>query len=297
MGNSILKRQGLMALAAVSGLPAFSQSSRASVIYSQTFSEGTYTGGSSDKLTPPSSPAGLLTYYSGGTPTDFAVLNDADMGNALDFSDSGQKLLSGSLGAITLGNAVGDTLSYSFQFRIPAESGSDNIGFRFGIFNDNGTPVTAPFSSGIAAANDDYGYSAYLGVGTNYLTVYHETNIGSGTLSNDVTDDTRLASTATAPDISDDNAHTAMFTLTEEAGGKVNVAFSVDGTTYFSGLDTNPTPVTSFNDIQFWEHDNLDFRINNIQISATVVPEPVSLGLLSIATSGLLMRRRQRPIF
>ncbi len=233
-----------------------------------------------------------MTYYTGGTPTSYTVLNDADMGNALDFSDAGQRIYSGSLSAITLGNAVGDTLSYSFQFRIPTVSGSDNVGFRFGIFNDNGTPVTAPFSSGLTAGNDDYGYSAYLGVGTNYLTVYHETNIGSGTLANDVTNDTRLASTATAPNISDGNAHTAMFTLTEEAAGKVNVAFSVDGTTYFSGLDTNATPVTSFNDLQFWEHDNLDLRINDIQISTTV-PEPVTLGAMSLGVAGLLVRRRR----
>src|ERR1700728_837211 len=219
MGNAILKRREMMALAVGLGLTALSRTSRASVIYRQTFSERTYTY-SSDVLTPPSSPSGLLSYYTGGSVSNFGIVTDPDIGTALDFQDSGQKLFSGSLSTpATLGSDVGDTLSYSFQFRIPTVSGSDNTGFRFGIFNDGGTPVTAPYSSGTAAANNDYGYSADLGVGTgeNFVSVWHETSIGSGTLGYDSTNDTRLASTSTAPNISDGNAHTVLFTLTEEA--------------------------------------------------------------------------------
>lgn len=301
--RATLKRRGLMAAAAVAGLSVSTGVSVASVIYSQTFSEGTYTkGGGGVAVIPPAglyngNTTSLLTYYTGGTGTFSVDDNFSTIGTGLDFNTSGQYLKSGSLpsGTAVLGNAVGDTLSYGFTFLIPNPGATDDsTSFKFGIFNDNGTPVTAGNSSGLASGNDDFGYSAFIGVGTDNLQIQDQPGNGVVPLQANSSNYTLLSAAESGLNIGDGKAHSVLFTFTYEGPNSVNVAFSVDGTQYFSGLDTSPNPVTSFNDVQFYERDSLEYIFNNVQISATSVPEPICATMLGLGSLGLMLGRRRR---
>ncbi len=277
------KRRGSMALAVASGVTVWSNwgfAQQVTPIVDQTFNEAGYAfhdlaAGSTTSgayLAAPAANSELLNWYQGGGTSDLSFQTDSALysGNALDNAGTNDHTVSGQFPTpAVLGNQVGDEVTFSFQFVIPnpgtVNSGND---FRFGIFNDNGTPVTAPFSSGYTATNDDFGYSGYLGVGTNFTTVFSETNEGSGILVYDQNYDYRLDSTSTnAPDISDGLVHSVLMTMTNAGSGQVNVALAVDGTTLYSGLDTNPDPTTTFNEIDIWEHSQtLDYRILNVQV-------------------------------
>jgi hypothetical protein len=283
MSGGARKRRGSMAIAVASGVTVWSNwgfAQQVTPIVDQTFNEAGYAfhdlaAGSTTSGAYVLAPAGnsqLLNWYQGGGTSDLSFVTDPTLysGNALDNAGTNSHTVSGQFPTpAVLGNQVGDEVTFSFQFVIP-NPGSVNSGndFRFGIFNDNGTPVTAPFSSGYTATNDDFGYSGYLGVGTNFTTVFSETNEGSGILNYDQNYDYRLDSTSTgAPDISDGLVHSVLMTMTNAGAGQVNVALAVDGTTLYSGLDTNPDPTTTFNEIDIWEHSQtLDYRILNVQV-------------------------------
>lgn len=180
--------------------------------------------------------------------------------------------------------------------------------FRFGIYNSNGTDVTA---DGASTSDNDFGYRAGFFVGSGAaanpgLREENGTNpvITSGSDSQLITQD----GTPIAYRISTTATHSAIFSLTRTTagvrltlelydaagGGGTLVSY---GTAEDTGAENNANSFTgvytAFNEIAFSSSAvDYNFRLDNVLV--TVVPEPGSAMLLMGGAAGFAARRRRR---
>lgn len=242
-----------------------------------------------------------IKWYRRSNNQAIAIVNDSagiGTGNALQLSitNNGQinRAVIGTFGLMSLVN-IGDQISLTFDFRFeiaPTVSTAD--GFRFGLYNSAGTPVTA---DGSTSSDDDRGYLVSIGTGSTLgFDIFKETNSGAGGLGSNepVTDDrTSIGPTvANTFAISDTSKHTATFTLTRNATG-VSFAAYVDGTLLGTGSN-NATPFLQFDEVVFNHATPQAYRIDNVKVTTEAVPEPATTGLLGLGLAGLLSRRRRK---
>lgn len=241
-------------------------------------------------------------------------------GNSLNIrpnSSSGNRPVATTFAPATLGSTVGDRLSVSMDIRfisgvdINDSSGSSNLSFRVGLYNSNGTPITADnqrfdLESG---AGNDFGYFARIPVGdpanTNgtHARLSKETGVASGSSedplfgqdnSSGTGDDVEeLGQTASFPGtISDYEAHTILFSLERTAGG-VLTSIQVDGGLPFTAEDT-ASPFETFDTFAMTNmRITTEWRIDNVVIEAVNVPEPALAGLYGVGAAWALTRRRR----
>ncbi|MGB7161556.1 MAG: hypothetical protein WBD40_26085 [Tepidisphaeraceae bacterium] len=225
-------------------------------------------------------------------------------GNALNAATTttSNRPLVANFPAITL--AAGDKLSLTFDARI-VESPIDvnDRKFRFGLYNAGGTLVTDN-NSVAATTDDDLGYFAQVDSGADVtgatIDVRGDNNPGApnnsflgGTGTNSVS----LAATNGAFSLDDNDAHEFVLTL-ERVGSELNISLSFDGTVVDTGFTggANPAALTfTYDEVALGTNGvSLDYRIDNVIVEYTPVPEPVGLALAGLAGATLLSRRGRR---
>lgn len=209
-------------------------------------------------------------------------------GSALKLTTAAQteRPIIGTFPAATLGAAVGSQLVLGFDFRFTAAPGNTADGFRFGLYNSNGTAVAA---DGSVNSDNDFGYQASIGTGTGSgVDLSKETSNGNAGELGTGTDRTSVKTvTASNVSISDQVKHSALFTLTRTAAG-VDLSVSVDGVNRATGSN-NTAPFVTFDEIVASHNAAFGYNIDNVILD---VPEPAALSLLSLPALGLLARRR-----
>lgn len=252
-----------------------------------------------------------------------SVVDDAagiGSANALNVDNN---RFTGQLGAsfaTQLLSAVGDALTLSFDFRRLSSgtpSGS-SPSFRFGLYDDGGSPLSGDSTGALSNTADDNGYLVVLNVGPDSnAAVFRETAGSNGILGGGFGDNgLTVASTSDFPGFSTTDPHEILFTLTRLSDG-VNVQVDVDGTTILEGIDIGTDPdtgtqeglfITEFDVIGFGigsTNVQYDYRLDNIRLefSAANTPTPIpvpgavwlglaGLGMLGGARAGRKLRRR-----
>jgi hypothetical protein len=196
----------------------------------------------------------------------------------------------GTFPATTLGAPVGSQLVLGFDFRFTSAPGNNADGFRFGLYNSNGTVVAA---DGSANSDNDFGYLASIGTGTGSgVDLFRETSNGSaGELGTGIDRTSVKTATLSNVSIADQLKHSALFTLTRTVAG-VDLDVSVDGISRATGSH-NTAPFTTFDEIVMSHNAAFGYNIDNVLLD---VPEPAATtSLLPLAAAvGLAGRRRQR---
>jgi hypothetical protein len=191
--------------------------------------------------------------------------------------------------------AVGTTTKLSFNVRLTETASNNAVGFRFGLFNSNGTNISSDNPNMLnqpSQQNDDFGYHIRFATGTNGTNLNEicdepagDNPLGGGTGGT-------LISTVsgTASSINNTTNHLFELLLIRSTGTTLNFQLFYDGVLKATGTDTSSI-VTTFDAIYIGNGNvSTDFSIDNVQLQ---VPEPASLSLITLAGFGLL-RRRQR---
>ena len=223
------------------------------------------------------------------------IANDTggiNQGNALqvDTSNGGndRQVFANQFGTASLGANVGDSLKLSFGFRFTLITSGSQTAFRLGLYNDNGTTLTADNQK--PQSNNDSGYLAAIGFGTfSAASVMDETGGPGGILGGtDIADRTTNSSPIAINDLL---AHTASFTVTRSASNPVHLELAIDGTSRASGEDSSLI-LTNFNELAFLNDSvELDYRLDNVKLERVPVPEPRTMALFALAAAACLWNR------
>lgn len=188
------------------------------------------------------------------------------------------------------------TLSFQFRYLNIGTATANAAGFRFGIWGDGGTTVTA--NGQTAVSDNDSGYYVQTGVGTGtpgsgnlfYNEAGGTSPIGGG--------GDRVAVNTTAGNgvaINDGNIHSATFTITRTNATTVSLSVSYDGAAAFIGNSTSNIR-TAFNEIAFndgFVTSPVHFAIDNVQVTSSV-PEPGSALLCAFGVAAVAGSRRRK---
>jgi hypothetical protein len=269
-----------------------SRVARASVVFSSDFSSGNRNG---------------FFLARGTSGVTLSVQDDSagiGTGNALDVSQSGAGTTSNRpivayFPLQTLND--GDTLTFSADTRLLGTVPSSDRRFRLGLYNSNGTQVTADTGTTVTT-DDDNGYTTRNDVGTdsgNSTTMDIQQLISTGANKGVLAVDSAVAqSPDTNASMNDNLPHHFSFSIQRSGASLITtLTYSHDASTTVtvSGTDSAP-PVTSFDELAFGQNGvALSYRIDNIQVSYTPAPEPGAIALISAC--GLIFgRRRIRPL-
>lgn len=176
--------------------------------------------------------------------------------------------------ANTTALAIGESITMSFDFRLPGGNNSDTAGLRFGLGSSSNTySLNIGTGSSSGGAFVQFGPNTVAGTGTAYTT------------------------TGTPVSINNTAAHTFSLTLTRASSNTLSFLGSVDGSS-FSASMSNTISNFTFNSIIIGQGNTTnDFNIDNVLVTtATAVPEPSTTALLigaGILGATLLARRRK----
>lgn len=265
----------------------------AAIVYNDTFEDG--------RTDDPGNPTDLAWYTrfsaSVGTVTtgvDASLNNNAALLLNKVESGAGNNVQTAAPFANFALSTVGQYLQLNFDFRLSNTNypaGINNL--RFGLYNDQGTPVTVDEST---ASNDDKGY--YFGLGSGSVSaaqqIFREDSGISPILGG--TDRTNLGTTS-AHIVPDFLKHAASLRVERTATG-VDISVYLDNTLLLTRSDALAGAITSFNMLAVGSAFNgtdTDFNIDNVQIDTNVaIPEPTSWALLGCGLlAGWQWRRRR----
>lgn len=216
-------------------------------------------------------------------------------GLALKFepSSTGQRFLTVGFADTTLSN-IGDSLTVSFDIRLDASVDSDRR-LRFGLHNDNGTPITADGDANIGVTDNDEGVFVQVDTGTPDATVVDIRYEPAGDIINGGSGNTFLGGSTDAAAAIDATAKNVALTITTVAFDLLELSYSVDGVDYLVALTSAGSGVASpnltFNQFSIGTSVDVDFLIDNVQIEH-VVPEPSALSLMALGSFCAFYRRR-----
>jgi hypothetical protein len=233
--------------------------------------------------------SGSLVWDHSGTGNSFSAIWS-------HFTDSGSP--------ITL--AVGETITLTFNvsFSVGGNFLSQAGGFRFALFNSNGSRTTTDFAStnetGIASGTTFNGWRGYegqtpisntlTGTDTNDFLTRERTGSGAGLFSS--ANWTPFSSSAKLePLFASATIYDGSLSISRTGAGTV-VQASINGVTTNSVVDAT-APFVAYDTVAFFVLDGVskDVIIDNVNVS--VVPEPSSCCLLGAAALGLVRRRRK----
>ena len=313
-----------MALTLLTCLWSLGETSQGAIIGQDNFSDG-------DRSVADNSGAngggpGLVWYAmtnEDASSTALTIVTDDDSpgiggGNSLNMrpnSSSGNRPVVTTFAPVTLGATVGDKLTASMDIRfisgvsIDDSEGSSNLTFRVGLYNSNGTVISADgqrFDLENGTGND-FGYFARIPVGDPNNTggtdarLSKETGVASGSSedplfgqdnSSGTGDDvSELGQTSSFPDtIADFESHSIVFSLERTAAG-VLTSIQVDGGSPFTAEDTS-SPFETFDEFAMTNmRITTEWRIDNVVIESVSIPEPASVALFGAGLLLLAIRR------
>ncbi|HEX7009319.1 MAG TPA: glycosyl hydrolase family 18 protein, partial [Phycisphaeraceae bacterium] len=232
------------------------------------------------------------------------------VGDAVDLTvnnGSGLERIGANFDTLQLDDA-GDRISLKFDMkRLTGGSISDSTGFRFGLYNNGGTPITADSTSGVLQnTTDDTGYFIELGVGAAGATASREGAESNGILAGPRTYNVALGSGSGAgfAGFNDTDLHEVTLLLTRLTNG-IHLIIEVDGVAVIDVSDTTSGYVTDLNIVAFGIREiAYDYWLGNVRVNAYTVPNPepassmlLTAGMLVLATrpaGGLRRRSRHR---
>jgi len=190
----------------------------------------------------------------------------------------------GQLGqTVTLANA-GDDVRLSFDVRFTQMSGGNADNFRWGIYNSQGTALSAD-NTPSGAADNDRGYYAAIATGSSTDSELFRENGASGEILGG-SDRTSLGNGTGG--IGDTLTHSVEMSIVRGAAD-LSITVNLDATTVFSSLtDGLGSAVTSFDEVAIGIGGNrLDYRVDNFLVQSntvqgTVIPEPSTLLVWSL---------------
>ena len=196
--------------------------------------------------------------------------------------------------------ADGDSISLSFDLRLAGTIPASDRGFRFGLYNNGGTAITAD-TAGTAQSDDDSGYIVRLDTGTATTnSVAQISGDPAATLLGGTLPGVNGSSDLAGYALTTTDAHSAVFTIAR-SGDTLALTFQLDALAPIVGSTTvgdDSFTTTTFNEFAIGSNANgLSFNIDNVVVSntpAAAVPEPASLSLLAVGMGGLTLGRRRR---
>jgi hypothetical protein len=240
---------------------------------------------------------------------NMAVVNDAFAGGG------SQRALAVTLGTdglfgrivapfspVSLGVNAGDVLQLTFDMRISNGTIPANvIGFRFGLYNGNGTTYTTEASlpaGSNAAETNDVGYHVRIGTGNvnsgspsaNLFGIIQE-GAGDNVLGGNAAFESDLSNgNETFTTINDQNKHSFALRLTRTLTG-VNLDLLTNNTLIASGSVASLN-VSSFDHLYFGTGNvGLTYNLDNVKLESIPIPEPATL-MLAFASLALIRTRR-----
>ncbi len=270
------------------GILLAASTTQAAVVFNDPFEDGDRTLGAD--------PTDIV-WYEANQSIVLGVVNDSFAGGsstkALQADQGNIDALKRIMGQFTPTSlADGDTLSLSFAFRSVTDPPPNNSNaFRFGLYNTNGTKITADegSTSNSPTEIDDFGYNVRIPTGTAASPDIIDEPAGDNTLGGTAAGSS-IRNSATPIGVSSTAGHVIEL-LIARTGSQLNFTVKYDTATVATGLD-NAGIVTTFDAVYFGSGfiNNFDYMIDNVKLE--IVPEPTSLSLL--AAAGLMMGRRRR---
>jgi hypothetical protein len=243
----------------------------------------------------------LLT--DGTSAVNFRAIDDTggiNTGNALQLNNTGSnnRPSVGHFSAVTL--ADGDKIVLRFDLRLVATSLNVDRAIRFGLYHDtNADDGAVDHGSTSSVSVDDVGYNARIDSGadasnsTSMDVTRDDTPTGTSIIQATTTG-IGVASTNSADQLADFLSHHFEMTLTRNGTGLL-VSLQKDSNTPISNTDATPTTFI-FDEVALGLRSNaaMDVRFDNIAVEYTpAVPEPASVGLVSLVATSLIRRRRK----
>jgi hypothetical protein len=212
-------------------------------------------------------------------------------GNALNVDNTSGFAKLGSNFELVLLDDLGDVATLSFDVRrLTAGTPTGTApGFRFGLYDSGGTPLSGDTSNLLSNTANDNGYFITLNVGNSGANAFRETPeqngiLGGPTAPNQLT--LGIGSGAAFDGLNDADPHEVVMALTRVADG-INVRVGVNGTTVIDVTDVGIDPdtnlpaglfVTEFDVVGFAIGSSgvvFDYRLDNIRLvtdSLTTLP-------------------------
>jgi hypothetical protein len=188
------------------------------------------------------------------------------------------------------------TLSFKFRYLNVASATPNSVGFRFGIWGDGGTPVTADGQGSVS--DNDQGYYATIGVGSAAApgTGNLFFNEGGGTAPiGGGTDRGAITGSGGGVAINDQLVHTALFTLRRTGATTLDLSLSYDGGAAFTGTSSGAGIRTTFNEIAFndgFVASPVQFAVDDVVVTSNV-PEPATGLMCAFGFTALAVSRRR----
>ncbi len=199
--------------------------------------------------------------------------------------------------------AVGDVMQLTFLFNMPARHQARE-GFVFGLYNSNGTKLTADGQAG--TANNDAGYSGLVGVspsgGFGAGDVWRETGTDNSGIVTGGDRATLPTTTRVTGTVNSSATHSVLFRLELLAANQMRVTEEVrllSNNSIIANIVANDSnPLTTFDQVMIGTRQQsttttVEWRVDNVQWTYTAIPEPATLGLLALSGGALLMNRRR----
>jgi hypothetical protein len=234
--------------------------SAATTIFNDTFTDGDRINGADTQ--------DINWHQVGGT--TLSVGNDAVIGagNALIANTSSTfNRIVGEFGSITIG--IGETLQLSFTMRYTDVPDNTINGFRFGIYNNGGSPFTADGQTG-ANENNNYGYGAYTNAGLASATGTRVASEAAGSAMLSGSSPSGFAAFGTAGESfswGTASAHSIIYSITRLGDGTLDLFSSIDGGTAASGNIAAIDGDYIFHEIAFGHPaNNEDYVIDNVKL-------------------------------
>lgn len=231
-------------------------------------------------------------WYTGGATVDANVVsNQLVFSNILTTNTRGGVAYFTTSGSPFTLVSTGDSIQLAFQYSYGANDISSNA-FRVGLYNSNGTRLTADNSGfNIAAVNGWTGYDTVYTFGTIAATrfITYERAAGANNLTSNNTQVGAAGTTVTAGGTAN-TTYDATMTLTKTASG-VSITTVFDGQS-LTREDTT-SAYTSFDTIGLLTSAPSvgSLKIDNVVVTA--VPEPATWLLLGIGLTTMVVFRRR----
>lgn len=257
-----------------------------SVIVNDPFTDGGRTNGA-DPLDIP--------WFSLTTSPVLSVVDDSGglgSGNALQAAPDTNVQLVGVVPTITTLANVGESLVLTMDFRFNVAPVGSFSGFRFGLFNSNGTSVTGDNSGVAGPAANDFGYGFTFGTGAasnNAVSIFKSASgVPLASTGGSIT------ATGTPFTVSNALAHHLQITLTRLTATSLGIEFRFDGSVVATATDAS-SPFISFDEIYAVTNaqSGRNYLLDNVTLQ--FIPEPSVGALLAIGgfAAAILLRKRQ----